>query len=104
MSPRAYENELLDPFDRAVERHPRHDFRKREMPRLAARLPHALIGLLPDCLEIFEQFERQVPGVGIALQAVVAAGVKRIAQLALDVELQLSISRVADADRTAAFV
>ena len=53
----AFKAELVDPLDRAVEGDPGHDFREREMPRLAARLPHALIGLLPDRLEVLEQFE-----------------------------------------------
>src|SRR5207249_5718081 len=58
MAGRTFEAELFDPFDRAVESHPGHDFRKGEVSWLAARLPHALIRLLPDRLEVLEQLQR----------------------------------------------
>src|SRR3981081_281646 len=98
----AFEVEPVDPLDRAVERDPGHDLREREMPRLAAYLPHAAIGLLPDRRGVFEQFEGYVPGIGIALNPIDARGIERIGQLAVDIELQLLVRGVADPHRGAA--
>ena len=74
------------------------------MSWLATRLPHALIRLLPDRFEVLEQFQRQIPGVRVALEAEAAAGVKRIGQLAVNVELQLLVRRIADPHRATTFV
>src|SRR4051812_48092010 len=48
---RSVEVEPLRALDRSVECHPGHDFRVCEMLRPTARLPDALIGLLPDRLQ-----------------------------------------------------
>src|SRR5205085_5469435 len=104
MRARALEAELIDALDRAVERDPAHHLRKREMPRLTAGFPHAMIGPLPDRLQILQQLQNHLPGVGIAFESITAASVERIAQLAIDVELQLLMRRVADPYRAAVLV
>ena len=85
--------------DRAIERHPGHDLRMREVPRLAAHFPDAGIGL------------RQMPArysstAFAASRAAVAAAsppfaacMQRVRHLAEDIELQLRRGRIADAHR-----
>ena len=48
---------LLGRADRAVERHPRHHLRMREVPVRAADLPDARIGLAPRLLQELEQVQ-----------------------------------------------
>src|SRR5205807_10230631 len=104
MRARTLQAELIDTLDRAVEGDPAHHLRKGKMPRLTATFPHAMIGPLPDRLQILQQLQGHLPGVGIALEPKAAAGVERIAQLAVNIELQLFMCRIADPHRAAVLV
>src|SRR5713101_7064943 len=101
MLARSVEPVLLDRLDPAVESDPRHDFREGELARRAANLPDALVRLLPDRLQIFEQLLLQRPGKAAAFEPVAVTGVERVHQLAINVELQLFVRGIADPHRSA---
>ena len=74
------------------------------MPRWAANLPDAVVGLVPHVLEMFEQRLLQLPCVGRRRQVGFARRVQGVHDLAVDVELALRDRSVADAHGPALFV
>ena len=86
--------------DGAVERHPRHDLRVREVLPRTPHLPDPLVGLVPSVLEEVEQ--RQVRSTawtsGSAMPAAAGSGAG-VEHLAVHVELELLVRGVADAHR-----
>src|SRR5262245_47923275 len=64
---------VLDAFDGAVEGDPGHDLGVREVTRTSTHLPQALVGLMPNGLEMLEQLQLQVPFGGLGRQAARAA-------------------------------
>ena len=88
----------------AVERHPAHQLRRYVVPRLAARLPDALIGVLPDrrgALGLCLHERPEAPRDPLAAAAVQQDRVERRAE---DVVLALVERAVADADGIGAVV
>src|SRR5690348_2880640 len=96
--------ELLGALHDPVDGYPRHDFGVCEMLRRAARFPDPLIRLLPDLLELFHQRALEGPGLGALGNVAEARLVKRVHDFTVDVELELLVRRVADADRFGIFV
>ena len=94
---RPVEVELLGALHRTIDRHPRHDLGMGKMLRLAAHLPNSLIGLLPDCLEMRGERLLKCPGLGALRNAAEPRLMQRVHDLAVDVELHLSVRGVADA-------
>ena len=81
----------------AVERHPAHQLRRYVVPRLAARLPDALVGVLPDrrgALGLCLHERPQPPRDPLAAAAVQQ---DRVERRAVDVVLALVEGAVADA-------
>ena len=70
-----------------------------ELPRRAAHLPDAFVGLAPDLLQMVEERELRLPAGFVGRQAAAARLVMNVHDLAEDVELQLAMSGVADAHR-----
>ena len=101
---RPLEAELLDPLDRAVEHHPGHGLRGREVLRRAPDLPDAAVRLVPDLLDMLDQRPLDVPGLRAEIEPVLAGGMEDVENLAEDVELELAVGAVADPDGSAALV
>src|SRR5690242_6083667 len=74
------------------------------MTALAAHLPDAVIGFAPDGLEMIEQCTLKFPGGGEILQASSTRLMQRVHHLAVDIELKLVRSGIADAHRLRTFV
>src|ERR1019366_4529859 len=96
--------ELLDAFDSAIKRNPDHDFRISEMPPRPAHLPDAVVGQFPDFFEVLQKFNLQHPVGGVGDEPPLAALIKRIQYLAINIELQLASSRIANAYRLCTFI
>ena len=62
-----------------------------------AHFPDAVVGLAPGILQKREQGELDLPGVIAGRQAGVKGQVHRVHELAIDIQLRLGVSRVADA-------
>ena len=101
---RRLEAESFGALDAAIERDPSHHFRENVVPALAAPLPDAVIGLVPDLGEMFQHRAFQSPALVVELQFGHARLVKGVDQLAVDVELQLRMRGIADPDRPRAFI
>src|SRR5690606_6428488 len=95
---RTVEAELFGAAQRAVDGGPRHDLRVGEVLGAAAALPDAFVGALPDVCEAPEQRALERPARPARGQAAAAGLVQRVHDLAEDVELQLPVGPVADAD------
>src|SRR5690242_291034 len=93
---RAFLAEHLDALDRAVNRDPGHDLRVGELATAAAYLPQSLVGLAPYFFEMLRQRPLHVPRRVIACEAALAALMQRVHDFAVNVELQLDGSGVAD--------
>jgi len=87
MGARPFEPVLLGRFNRAVEGHPSHDFRKGKVARLATDLPDPLVRLFPDRLQIFKQVDLQAPGEGAGFESIAIGCMQCVHQLAIDIEL-----------------
>ena len=74
------------------------------MPHRAAHFPQTRIRLPPRALEKVEQHTLHAPGVGARLELEGLGGVEHVHQLAVDVELQLTVRVVADSHRPAVLV
>src|SRR5215470_4362640 len=96
--------ETLAAFDGAVERHPGHDLGVRELPRPTAHFPQSLVGRAPDCLQMLDQLQLQVPFGAHRRQAALTALKQRIHDLAENVDLQLLGRSIADAHRLCALI
>src|SRR3954462_14512996 len=94
-----FEPKALDPCDRAVESDPAHHPRMSKSARLAADLPDAPIGLLPDLFEVAEERGLQAPGFVLRLQLRCARGVQGVDQFPENIELNLIAGGVADPNR-----
>src|ERR1700738_1132970 len=70
----------------------------------AAPLPDAVVGLLPYFPHMLNNRPRQRPRPRVELQLRQARLIEGIDQLAVNVELQLGMGGVADADRLRAFI
>src|SRR5579863_2308740 len=79
--------ETLDGLDRTVEGHPGHHLGIGEMLLIAAHLPDAVIGLLPDGLKMVEQPFLEVPSLLVAAELAMPAVMQRIHDLTIDVDL-----------------
>src|SRR5205807_4920095 len=101
---RTRQPELLDRADCAVECNPRHDLGMRELSPSPAHFPKPLVGLMPDLLEMLDQLSLEIPGGVARSQSHSTRLVKRIEQLAIDVELQLVGGSVADPHRCGVFI
>src|ERR1700678_2748276 len=75
-----------------------------EMPWCAADLPDALVGLVPDRLQVFEKLELHLPGRVVGRQTTAAGLMVHVHNLAEYVELKLTVCRIADAYRRGIFV
>ena len=69
-----------------------------------AHFPKPLVGLMPDLLEMLDQLSLEIPGGVARSQSHSTRLVKRIEQLAIDVELQLVGGSVADPHRCGVFI
>src|SRR3546814_5717044 len=96
---RPVEAELLDPLDAPVEGGPRHHLGKGEVLPAAAHFPYPLVGLGPDALEVIEQRALERPGAVAGSEPGPPSLMKRVHHLAEDVDLELPMGSVADADR-----
>ena len=98
--------EPLDVLDAAIHRHPRHQLGVDEVQvALAADLPDALVGLLPDPLDEVDDHRQLIPrNRRVARDAARARLVERVERLAVDIELELVVRPVADANRRGLFV
>ena len=101
---RRLEAEFLGALDAAIERDPGHHLRRDIMRAVAAPLPDAVIRLVPYFGQMLQHRAFQVPGPFIELQLGHARLVKRVDQLAIDIELQLGMRGIADPDRLRAFI
>ena len=90
--------------DRALDRDPAHQPRVRVVPAAAARLPDALVRLVPVLDQPLEVAGELDPAVVVDGQPVLVAEVDGVHQLAVDVELQLGRRPVADPHRRRAHV
>src|SRR5688572_10817104 len=100
----AGEIELLDRLHRAIERHPRHDLRVREMPAWPADLPNAFIGFAPVLFHKLDEMPLQVPRIRPGTDAHAPGEMHRVHDLAVDIELKLFGRRVSNAHRLGAFI
>ena len=89
----------LDGPDAAIEGDPGHHLGVGEMARTAAHFPEALVGLLPDSVEMAEQRALEGPVLLAQVEAAAARLVQRVHHLAEHVELQLAVRGVADPHR-----
>src|SRR6185437_1735870 len=64
----------------------------------AAYFPDSLVGIGPDRLEMVEQRALDPPSPLVLAQAAESRLIERVHELAVDIELQLGVRRVADAD------
>src|SRR5581483_2569683 len=75
-----------------------------ELLAAATNLPDSFIGFGPDVLEVCQQGAFDRPGSLVLGEATAARLIKRIRELAVDVELQLSVRGISDADRLGVFI
>src|SRR4029453_9919805 len=101
---RAVELELLRRAHGAVEPHPRHHLRVREVPAPAAHLPDAFVRLLPDLGEVLEERSLQRPAGVAAREARATRLMEGVGHFAVHVELELRRREVADAHGPRGFV
>src|SRR5437879_4773070 len=94
----------FDDLHGSVEGDPRHDFRMHEILPWAANFPNALVGLIPIFRQPFEQLSADAPTFVERCQSRLARLKQRIEHFAVDIELQLLVGRVADANRLGVFV
>ncbi len=85
--------------DRPLDRHPAHQARVREVLLAAARLPDALVDLVPVLAQPVDDPPHVRPGLVEDRPAVLVEQVDRVDQLAVDVELALVGRAVADPHR-----
>src|ERR671930_1104240 len=95
--------ELCEPHH-PVERDPRHHLRVREVLRVAADLPDALVGLLPAVDDRARDAAEELPERLVDLAAVLPVDPDRVEELAEDVELELAVRAVSDPHRPRATV
>lgn len=95
---------LLDGFDGAVERDPRHHLRVREMTAWTADFPDAFVGLIPTTLERLANRALERPARTFGRDALSPRLVERVEHLAVNVELQLRERGVPDPHRSRVLV
>ena len=76
----------------------------REVLAPAAHLPDAVVGLVPDVLQMRDQRALERPAASSSARPAAAPDVQRVQHLAVDVELHLPRRGVADAHRRGALV
>src|SRR5260370_645015 len=74
------------------------------MLALAAPLPDAVIGLVPDISQMVEHLASQRPGIFMKFQRRHARLMKGVDQFAVDIELQLGMRGIADPNGLRAFI
>ena len=74
------------------------------MPAVAAALPDAVIGLVPDFRQMLKNIAFQRPGAFVKFQLSHARLMERIDQFAVNIELQLGVRGVTDPDRLRAII
>src|SRR5262245_24795578 len=90
--------ELLAEANGAIESQPGHHLRVGEVAGWSAHFPDAGVAFAPTVLEPPEHLEGQGPGVVISRSTLSACLVHSIEDLAVDVELELLVGDLADAD------
>jgi hypothetical protein len=95
---RAIQAVALHRLDRAIDRHPRHHPGVGERLRIAAHLPDAAVRLLPVVREEIDERPLHVPRIGVRVEPRLARDLQRVHQLAVNVQLRLHGSGVADAN------
>ena len=101
---RTAEFELLDRAHCAIEGDPGHDLGMGEVLRTATNLPDSFVGVAPDLLKVGEERAFEVPSLGAGNEPRAARNVKCVEHFAVDVELELFDSGVADAHWARPFV
>ncbi len=96
---RSFTAKLFHRFHRAIERHPGHQLRVREMPARPAHFPDAFIRLAPRRFEEFHDGALQLPRIRVFFDPGAARLVHRVDQLAINIELKLAGRRVTDTHR-----
>jgi hypothetical protein len=91
-------------LDRPVERGPDHQLGVGEVPPVGADLPDPLVRLVPGGARLVGHRLQELPVLGGEVVAVEDQLVRRLQQLAVDVELALRRGAVADADGPGAAV
>src|SRR3954471_5501728 len=71
----------------------------RELLRVSAHFPDASIGLLPDRADVLRHRPLELPDLRAFGHAALPTLMQSVHQLSVDVELELSVRRVADAHR-----
>src|SRR5215472_9509062 len=93
------EAEALRAADRPIEGDPNHHLGVGVLAPAAANFPNPVVGLPPDCLEMFKQLALHRPSGFVDRHLAAMALIERIQQLAVNVELPLTRRRVANANR-----
>ena len=94
---------FLRGLDRAVDGHPRHHFRMREVLPGRAHLPYSFVRFRPDRGNVIGQLALHGPGCFSRRQSREARMMQRIRHLAIHVELVLTRRGIADAHRARTF-
>src|SRR5262249_35853778 len=94
----------FDCLHRAIGTHPSHYLRVSKLAARATYLPNTLIGLMPLRFEEIHQQLLNAPGIFTCRHAMTYSHVERIADLAVNIELKLTMSGVAHAHGAAVFV
>src|SRR5216683_1461947 len=95
---------FLHLLDRAIDGHPRHHLRMREMLARSAYLPDSFVRLFPSGFEKINQLLLQSPRIFVFMDTGIARDVKRVHYFAVNVQLKLLMGRVANTHWTAALI
>src|SRR5579862_6168083 len=96
--------EIFGRANSPVDGDPCHRLGEREVAGAPANLPDALVRLFPNGFDVLDQGTFQVPGIVHAGNSEPARLEKQIDDLPIDVQLDLSGSRVSDSNRTRTFI
>ncbi len=96
--------EVLDAADGAVHHHPGHHLGIGEVLAPCPHLPDALVRLVPHLRDVADHRQLQRPALAVGAAGRLAALVEDVHQLAIDVELELLVGRVAHPHGRGAFV
>src|SRR3954469_7413564 len=91
-------------LDRAIDRHPGHDLRVRELLAATAHFPDPLIGLLPRIADVVRELALHRPRGRRLRETMIARLVQGVRDFAVDVELPLRRRGIADAHGLRTFI